>query len=133
MRFLQSHTEFFLTLLRIGAGVLFWFHGAQKFGMFGGVGGRGGAAEPMSLLWLAGVFEFVLGPAIALGLFTRSVALLAAAEMAVAYVRSHVPRGPWPLTNGGELALLYAMIWLVFVARGPGRFSLDALFGIDRR
>jgi putative oxidoreductase len=133
MRVLQSSTGFFLTLLRVGAGVLFWFHGAQKFGMFGGLGGRGGAAEPMTLLWLAGIVEFVLGPVIAAGLFTRWAALLGAAEMAVAYVRSHAPRGPWPLTNGGELALLYLMIWLVFAARGPGRLSLDAVFGLERR
>jgi putative oxidoreductase len=53
--------------------------------------------------------------------------------MAVAYMYSHAPRGPWPLTNGGELSILYCLIWLVFAARGPGRVSLDSLFRIDRR
>ena len=49
--------------------------------------------------------------------------------MAVAYFRSHFPRGPWPIVNQGELAVLYCFIWLYFFAAGPGPISLDALLG----
>jgi putative oxidoreductase len=127
------HSESLFTVLRIVAGTLFWFHGAQKFGMFGGLGAGGEVAPPLTLLWFAGVIEFVGGAAIACGLFTRWIAFIAAGEMAVAYFLSHAPRGPWPLTNGGELAILYCVLWLVVAARGPGRISLDAALGLERR
>jgi putative oxidoreductase len=38
--------------------------------------------------------------------------------MLVAYVIAHLPRGAVPLQNGGELALLYALIF-VFLALSP--------------
>lgn len=53
-----------------------------------------------------------------LGLFTRPVALVLAGEMLVAYAIAHLPRGMVPLQNGGELALLYALIF-VFLAVAP--------------
>jgi putative oxidoreductase len=81
----------------------------------------------MSLLGVAGVLEAVGGALMAVGLFTRPVAFVLAGEMAVAYFRSHFPRGTWPIVNGGELAVLFCFIWLYFFAAGPGPFSLDAL------
>ena len=64
-------------ILRIGVGLLFMGHGAQKlFGWFGGFGGRPGAtAELMTQMGLAGVLEFFGGLLIVLGLLTRPVAL----------------------------------------------------------
>jgi putative oxidoreductase len=38
-----------------------------------------------------------------------------------------MPRGTWPIDNGGELAVLFCFIWLYFSAAGPGPLSLDAL------
>jgi len=125
--FLGSHSEHIFAILRIVAGLLFWFHGAQKFGMFGGLGGQGGAVTVMTLLWVAAVVEFVAGVAIAIGFWTRWMAFIAAGQMAVAYFLSHAPRGPWPLTNGGELAVLYCFLWLYVAARGPGLWSVDAI------
>ena len=37
-----------------------------------------------------------------------------------------MPKGGWPLQNGGELPLLYALIFLYFAGNGAGRFSVDA-------
>ncbi|MEX0599098.1 MAG: DoxX family membrane protein, partial [Rhodothermales bacterium] len=56
------------TLLRVGAGLLFMQHGAQKlFGWLGGFGGEPGAtAELFSLMGLAGVLEFFGGALVAL-------------------------------------------------------------------
>lgn len=116
-------------LLRIAAGVAFWTHGAQKLlGWFGGFGPEGGTAELLSLYGAAGVIELVGGALLVLGLLTRPVALIASGEMAVAYFIVHVRGGGlWWWNNGGELALVYAFVWLFFAAAGAGAFSVDAL------
>jgi putative oxidoreductase len=113
-------------VLRIVAGLMFSAHGMQKlFGWFGAQG-----QPPMgSLVWFAGVIEIVCGLLIALGLFTRPAAFLAAGEMAVAYFMVHwqlqMGDGKWmPLVNQGELAALYCFLFLYVLARGPGPASL---------
>jgi putative oxidoreductase len=88
----------------------------------------------MSQLGLAGGLEMVGGLLLLVGLFTRPVAFVLAGEMAAAFVQAHLPRGPWPILNGGELATLYCFIWLYISAAGPGPISLDAaIFGKPRR
>lgn len=111
-----------LNLLRIVTGFLFFQHGAQK--LFGWFGARG-TSEPFTLRWWAGVLEFFGGGLIALGILTRPVAFVLAGEMAVAYFRSHAPRGFWPIMNGGELAALYCFVYLWMAVRGGGGFSMD--------
>lgn len=115
-------------LLRIGAGLLFMEHGLQKlFGMFGGMGGTPGATVPLaSLMGLAGVLETFGGLLLVLGLLTRPVALVLAGEMLVAFLKAHLPRGGVPLQNGGELPLLYMLVFLFFVGHGAGPASIDA-------
>lgn len=113
-------------LLRVGAGLLFMQHGAQKLlGWFGGFGPEGGTAPLFSLMGLAGVLELFGGLLIVVGLFTVPVAVVLLAEMVIAYVIAHVPQGPVPIQNGGELALLYAFVFAFFAAHGAGPFSLD--------
>ena len=112
-------------LLRIGAGILFFQHGAQKLlGWFGGVG-DGATVQLLSLLGLAGALELVGGLLIVLGLFVRPLAFVLAIEMVAAYAMAHMPQGGWPVENGGELALLYALVFAFFAAHGAGPFSLD--------
>jgi putative oxidoreductase len=54
------------------------------------------------------------------------VAFLLAGEMAVAYWVMHVPRGGFfPLTNGGDLAVLFCFVFLYLVFAGSGALSLD--------
>jgi putative oxidoreductase len=114
-------------ILRIGAGILFMQHGLQKlFGMFGGFGGDPGATAPLvSQMGVAGVLETFGGLLIVLGLLTRPVALVLVLEMLGAYIIAHLPRGGWPIENGGELALLFALIFAFFAANGAGPWSLD--------
>ena len=112
-----------LTLLRVMAGLLLMQHGVQK--LFGWLGGKQ-VETVVSQMGVAGVLETVGGLLIVLGLFTRPVAFVLAGEMAVAYFLRHAPGGPWPILNGGELAVLYGFIWLFFCAAGPGPWSLDA-------
>jgi putative oxidoreductase len=122
--------HFFLNALRIVTGLLFWQHGAQK--LFGWIEGRG-PVDFGGWLWWAGVLEFFGGPLIALGVLTRPVAFVLAAEMAIAYVRVHAPRGFWPILNGGELAALYCLIYLFLATTGGGSFSLDGLLRARKR
>jgi putative oxidoreductase len=113
-------------ILRIGAGLLFFMHGAPKlFGWFGGMGPDGGSAELLSLMGLAGALEVFGGLAIALGVLTRPVAIVLALEMAIAYFYAHAPRGPIPYVNGGELALLYGLVWIFLAGNGAGPASID--------
>jgi len=116
-------SPYLYALLRIAAGLAFAQHGAQK--LFGVIGGQ--AAALTSQLGLAGIIEFVGGILIALGLFTSPVAFVASGEMAWAYFQRHAPRGPWPIQNGGELAVLYCFIFLYLAAVGSGKLSIDSI------
>jgi putative oxidoreductase len=130
MDFMSRFRELTLALLRVVAGLLYMQHGVQKlFGWFGGMGAPGATAELFSLMGLAGVLETFGGLLIVLGLFTRPVAFLLAGQMAAAYFMVHLPQGPIPILNGGELAALYCFVYLFFSANGGGRFSLDAVIG----
>ena len=121
-RFLEGRAEFAFALLRVVAGLMFAFHGVQK--LFG-VLAEAPSPPPGSQLWIGGVIELTCGVAIALGLLVRWAAFLASGTMAVAYVQFH-----WKLQGGenllpginkGELALLYAVVFLYIACRGSGR------------
>lgn len=114
--------------LRIGAGLLFMQHGAQKlFGLLGGVDGAGAAVPLLSQFGLAGILEFFGGALVVLGLFTRPVAAILAALMVAAYFIAHAFQAVFPIQNGGELALLYALVFAFLAASGSGAWSLDGL------
>jgi putative oxidoreductase len=111
-------------LLRIVTGLLFLFHGLQKFGMFGGP-----AVDLMSRPGAAALIETVGGPLVMIGLFAAPVAFVCSGEMAVAYFLSHAPRAFWPIQNRGELAVLYCFVFLYIATRGSGTWSIDWLRG----
>jgi putative oxidoreductase len=107
--------------LRIVTGLLFSMHGTQK--LFGFPGGE--PVDLMTRMGAAGVIELVCGILIALGLFTSYAAFLASGQMAFAYFLAHAPRGPWPLQNEGELAVVYCFLFLYMAAAGSGVWSVD--------
>ncbi|CAN2533752.1 hypothetical+protein [Methylocapsa aurea] len=117
-----------LGLARILIALLFLQHGTAKLLGFPHVAMFDGL-KLVSLLGLAGAIEILGGLLLLLGLFTRPTAIVLAAEMVVAYVVGHAGRGALPLHNGGELALVYGVVFLLFALAGPGRFALDRLFG----
>jgi putative oxidoreductase len=88
----------------------------------------------MSRLELQGLLEAGGGLLLLVGLFTRPVAFILCADMAVAYVMSHFPKGWLPILNGGDLAVLFGgdlavLFCFVFVylwAAGAGPWSIDA-------
>jgi putative oxidoreductase len=113
------------SVLRMVTAFTFMLHGTQKLFAFPG----GPRAALLSLLGAAGVLETTGGALLLLGLFTRPVASVLAGEMAYAYFTAHYPRGPWPLLNAGELAVLYCVLWLFFSAAGAGPISVDRFRG----
>lgn len=124
MRFFEKHADHAYALLRIVAGALFFFHGAQKIlGLFA-------ATRPPfgTQLWFAGVIELVAGLAVMLGIGTRLAAFVASGEMAVAYFQVHwklqIGERLFPIANGGELAVLYCFLFLYIALKGPGKWSL---------
>jgi putative oxidoreductase len=107
-------------LLRIVAGLLFLFHGLQKFGFFGGQ-----KVPIASIYGAAAIIELVGGALIMIGLLTPLAAFICSGEMAYAYFTAHQPKGTWPIQNQGELAALYAFVFLYIATRGSGILSVD--------
>ncbi len=123
---LSRLTPYLLSVLRLAAAVVYVSHGTQK--MFGVPGHPFHAPLfAATMLGAAGVIETIGGILMFLGLFTRPVAFVLSGQMAVAYFTQHFPSGPWPILNGGELAVLFCFLWLFFCAAGPGPISLDAI------
>jgi len=124
------------SLLRIILAFVFTLHGFRhSFGYFHVSGGRR-AAIPMALDGLPPIFgglEILGGVLLVLGLFTRPVALVLCAELLAAYFYSAVPRGVWPIRNGGNEVLLYLLAFLYFVAAGAGVWSLDHILQTRRK
>jgi putative oxidoreductase len=126
-RFLERHIEVWYALLRFVAGLMWSIHGMQK--IFGVLTDKAGPAM-FTQRWIGGLIEIGCGLLVAVGLGTRWAAFVASGTMAVAYVQFHwklsFGESFWPIVNRGELALLYAFVFLYIAARGGGRLSLDA-------
>ena len=124
-RRLAPLTEGAYALMRILTGLMFSVHGLQK--VFGILGGN--VPEVGSQIWIGGVIELVGGLLIAVGLFTSWAAFLSSGTMAVAYAQFH-----WkfaggtqliPVINKGELAAVYAVVFLYIACKGGGACSID--------
>jgi putative oxidoreductase len=125
---LSRLTPYLLSVLRLVAASLYVAHGTQK--MFGVPGHPFHAPVfAATMLGAAGVIETIGGTLMLLGLFTRPVAFILSGQMAVAFFTQHFPQGPWPILNGGELAVLFCFLWLFFCVAGAGPISADALRG----
>ena len=116
-----------LSVVRIIIALLFLEHGSAK--LLGFPPPPNGPPAFMTLMWLQGMIELVGGALLAIGLFTRPVAFILSGDMAVGYFMAHAPKGFFPLLNGGEGAILYCFIFLLFFVAGPGRWSVDAKVG----
>lgn len=79
--------------------------------------------------WFAGVLEFAGGVLLLIGLFTRPVTFILSGLMAFAYFLGHAPKGFIPLTNGGNMAILFCFVFLYFAFAGGGAWSVDAVRG----
>ena len=128
--FLNSWSPRILSVLRIVTGFLFIWHGSQKLFGFPPSGQASGDGSIPPIMLVAGILEFFGGGIFfLLGIFTRPVAFLLSGLMAVAYFMVHASSGKGflPLTNGGELAVIYCFVFFYFIFAGGGSWSLDRL------
>jgi putative oxidoreductase len=112
-----------LAVLRIVTALLFLQHGTGK--ILGLPMSSMAFPPPWTLFWMAGWLELIGSLMLLVGLFTRPVAFLLAGEMAIAYWMIHAPVSFFPIINRGETAILFCFIFLLFVATGPGTWSVD--------
>ena len=111
-----------LSIVRLLVGLLFLEHGTSKLFDF-----PHGPVQPTmgSLIWVQGAIEVVGGALFAVGFLTRPVAFILAGDMAVAYFIAHASKGFFPMLNGGDAAILYCFIFLIYFMAGPGRWAAD--------
>ena len=126
-RRLSHFEEPVYAILRVVAGLVFSLHGMQK--LFGWMAGE--VQTVGSQMWIGGVIELSCGLLIAIGLFARPAAFLAAGTMAVAYFQFHwkldMAHSMWaPAANHGDAAVLNCFVFLLVLVRGAGPYSLDA-------
>jgi len=122
---LEQYSSPALGIFRVIIGLLFTCHGAAK--VFGWpVTDTGKIPVGTWPYWYAGIIELVIGLLLVLGLFARLAALVGAGEMAFAYFTEHQPKGLLPLQNGGELAVLYLIAFLLIAFAGAGAFALHS-------
>ena len=141
-------TDVAALILRVAAGAIFIPHGWSK------IASEGGAASfaadiaanyniPAFLGYLAAYSEVFGAILLIAGLLTRLDALLLACTMFVAAFIVQLPEALYEvpadaikifvLLRGIELPLALFAICLAILLLGPGRVSLDHLFGIDAR
>jgi putative oxidoreductase len=123
-------------IMRFVVGAVFMYHGyAKLFHGFAGVVALHvltpmGFPIPYVLAYFLGVLELFGGAALALGLFTRPIALLFAIEM-IFVVKWHLHNGyMFTSAHGGyEFPLLMLFLYIGILFAGPGRCSIDRAMG----
>lgn len=128
-----------LLVLRLATGGLLSGHGSQKiFGWFNGPGLKGTAAwlESMGMQpgapWAAAASasEFGGGLLTTLGLLYPLGPIATMGAMSMATGKVHWGKPIWVTQGGAELPVTNIAAALTLALAGPGRFSLDRLFGI---
>ena len=120
---LSPHAPAVLSLLRVVFGLLFLCHATSH--LFGWPLASQQAPVGTWPFFYAGVLELVTAILITIGLFTRVAAFIASGVMAFAFFTQHLPTGVIPMTNGGELAVMYCFVFFFLVFAGGGAFALD--------
>src|SRR5579872_4527521 len=111
-----------LSIARIVIGLLFLEHGTSKLLDF-----PHGPVQPAigSLIGIQGIIEIVGGALFTVGFLTRPVAFILAGDMAVAYFMAHASKGFYPMLNGGDAAILYCFVFLIYFFIGGGKWAAD--------
>lgn len=124
--FMRPYTTHTYALMRIIAGFLFLWHGAQKLLS---VPTPPPPQIPPFVIAIAGPIELVCGTLVMIGLFTGWAAFLCSGLMAFAYWMAHGTQALLPIQNMGELAALYCFVFLYISSQGAGIWSVDAARG----
>lgn len=122
---LAPRAESAYAALRIVTGLLFAFHGMQKI-----LGVLTESQPPVgSQLWIGGLIELVAGLLVMVGFMTVWAAFISSGTMAVAYIQFHwkgaFDSNFFPGVNRGELAVVYAFLFLFIACKGAGAASVD--------
>ncbi|MGH2452233.1 MAG: DoxX family protein [bacterium] len=120
-----------LLLLRLGPAVVFLVHGYLKL-----LGGQHDLTVALFLTvgiplaeataWFVGALELAGGAALLVGLLARPAAALLAIEMAVAIYTVRLPQG---FVGATEYELVIMLTCVALVLLGPGRLSLQGIWG----
>ena len=147
MNALDSWSPKILSLLRFVTGLVFLQHGTQKILHFppapppppaaaaaaaaakaaAAAAATHGPTLAATLGKSSGWFELIGGILVVIGLFTRPVAFILSGEMAFAYFLAHNPRSPFPILNGGDLAVMFCFLFFYLAFAGGGSISLDGM------
>jgi putative oxidoreductase len=79
---------------------------------------------------MAGGSEFGSGALMALGLLGPIGGISAFGPMVMAWNKAHAGKPIWVTSGGAELPLTNIAVGTTLALTGPGRYSLDELFGI---
>jgi putative oxidoreductase len=126
MRFLDYLRPLGALVLRLGLAIIFVYHGYPKLfrdpqhfvDLFARVG------LPFGSSYAIGLLELMGGALLAIGLFTRPVALLLSIEMGVALWKVHLAKG-YLAVNEYEFPLMVGAGALALATFGPGPISID--------
>lgn len=121
--------SFFILVLRLFFGIMFFIHGVDKIANFSilsesypNVLGFGSYMTLMITIFC----EFCCSLFLMAGLLVRIMVLPMIAAMAVAFFDIHDA-----LLPDGELSLIYLIVFVILYIVGPGKYSVDYL--IDRK
>jgi putative oxidoreductase len=130
----ERFTPYAWPLVRVTAGLMLVPHGYYKF-FIGSIDRTAAGFANMGLepayplaLYIA-LLEFAGGLLLALGLFTRVVAVLVVGFMAVAVVHVHFGNGFLWIKGGFEYPLFWGLVCVAIAVKGGGPMSLDVKWG----
>ena len=120
--------------LRLGLGIMFILHGAQKvFGLFEGVGIEGfsealanlGLESARFLAYVVGYLELVGGACLILGLFTSVFSILLGILVVLIGIKTQLANGFFAVKGGFEYSFILACACATLAMLGKGAFGID--------
>jgi putative oxidoreductase len=124
--FMRPYAPQAFAAMRIVAGFLFLWHGAQKLLS---IPTPPPPQLPSFVIAIAGPIELIGGALVMIGFFAGWAAFLCSGLMAFAYWMVHGTQALLPIQNMGELAALYCFVFLYIATHGSGIWSVDAARG----